>query len=152
MGISSGRRDSCQLTLDLSTVNPLLHLSNWNRVIYDSDIQDALYNYPNDPDRFNYWEKVLCTKSLCGRSDWKIEESENGIVEVAVSYKNICGKRDNVGWKHLFGCNSWSLCFRDSVYSYSHKTIMTELPVKSISSRIGVFVDHSAGTVLLQRL
>ncbi|KAL0199931.1 hypothetical protein M9458_003118, partial [Cirrhinus mrigala] len=32
-------------------------------------------------------------------------------------------------------------------YSFKHNNIETDLPVKSISSRIGVFVDHSAGTL-----
>uniref|UniRef100_A0A672NBC2 B30.2/SPRY domain-containing protein n=1 Tax=Sinocyclocheilus grahami TaxID=75366 RepID=A0A672NBC2_SINGR len=51
----------------------------------------------------------------------------------------------------MFGYNdqSWSLYCSRSRYSFRHNNIETRLPVKSIiiSSRIGVFVDHSAGTL-----
>ncbi|XP_077098156.1 tripartite motif-containing protein 16 [Siphateles boraxobius] len=138
---------SCQLTLDLNTVNPSLHLSDGNRVISQGD---TLYDYPDNPDRFDYWEQVLCAKSVCGRSYWEVERSKNGSVEIAVSYKNICRKGEVERRECLFGYNdhSWSLCFSSrSIYSYSHNSIVTELPVAPTSRRIGVYVDHSAGTL-----
>ncbi len=64
---------------------------------------------------------------------------------ISVSYKSIGRKRS--GDECLFGRNdqSWSLTCFPSKYSFCHNKIETGLPVKPISSRIGVYVDHSAG-------
>ncbi len=53
------------------------------------------------------------------------------------------------GKECLFGYNdqSWSLFCTPSSNSFIHNNRKTDLSVKSISSRIGVFVDHSAGTL-----
>ncbi|ROK41052.1 E3 ubiquitin/ISG15 ligase TRIM25 [Anabarilius grahami] len=64
-----------------------------------------------------------------------------------LSYKSISRKgRGNECW---FRGNdqSWSLICSSCSYSFLHNNIETELPVKSISRRIGVYVDHSAGTL-----
>ncbi|XP_052466669.1 E3 ubiquitin-protein ligase TRIM16 [Carassius gibelio] len=137
---------SYQLALDLNTVNPLLGLSDGNSVIFQGDM---CYGYPDHPDRFDYWEQVLCTKRVCGRSYWEVEQSEKGMMEVAVSYKNIRRKGEVERRDCLFGCNdhSWSLFCSSFRCSFTHNSIETDLPVKSISRRIGVFVDHSAGTL-----
>ncbi len=49
----------------------------------------------------------------------------------------------------MFGYNdqSWSLFCTPYRCSFIHNNIRTALSVKSISSRIGVFVDHGAGTL-----
>ncbi len=66
---------------------------------------------------------------------------------ISVSYKSI--SRKGVGNECVFGYNdqSWSLFCTPSSNSFIHNNRKTDLPVKSISSRIGVFVDHSAGTL-----
>ncbi|XP_073702995.1 uncharacterized protein [Garra rufa] len=134
---------SHQLTLDLNTVNKWLRLSDNNRVITQAKKEQR---YPDHPDRFKYWYQVLCEESVCGRSYWEIEWSGTRVF-ISVSYKSISrkGRGDESG----FGSNdqSWSLiCFPDK-YTFRHNNIEPELPVKPISSRIGVFVDHSAGTL-----
>ncbi|KAG1927642.1 NACHT, LRR and PYD domains-containing protein 12-like isoform X2 [Pimephales promelas] len=130
------------LTLDLNTVNERLRLSERNRVITNTD---TLQPYPDHPDRFDYHPQVLCRESVCGRCYWEIEGS--GDVCISVSYKNISRK----GWGEecRFGCNdqSWSLTCYPSRYSLRHNNIMTELTVKPISRRTGVYVDPSAGTL-----
>uniref|UniRef100_A0A8C1DZL1 Tripartite motif-containing protein 16-like n=1 Tax=Cyprinus carpio carpio TaxID=630221 RepID=A0A8C1DZL1_CYPCA len=133
---------SRRLTLDLNTVNKLLRLSESNRVITGTDI---LQPYPDHPDRFHVYEQVLCRESVCGRCYWELEWS--GCVYISVSYKSI--SRKGRGNECLFGSNDQSLsliCFPSS-YSFRHNNIQTDLSVKSTSSRIGVFVDHSAGTL-----
>ncbi len=100
--------------------------------------------YPDHPDRFDV-SQVLCRESVCGRCYWELEWSGREVF-ISVSYKSISRKGDN---ECLFGLNehSWSLdCFPSS-YSFRHNNIVTVLPVKPISSRIGVFVDLSAGTL-----
>ncbi|XP_026135164.1 stonustoxin subunit alpha-like, partial [Carassius auratus] len=152
---------SRQLTLDPNTVNKCLRLSENNRVITGTHI---LQSYPDHPDRFDVYHQVLCRESVWGRCYWELEWS--GCVYISVSYKSII--RKGRGYECLFGSNdqSWSLiCFPDS-YSFRHKNIQTALPVKPISRRIGVsddddgddddddvvrrigvFVDHRAGTL-----
>ncbi|XP_051747634.1 E3 ubiquitin-protein ligase TRIM16-like isoform X2 [Ctenopharyngodon idella] len=134
---------SHQFTLDLNTVNKHLRLSERNRVITVTDTEQL---YPDHPDRFDYYPQVLCRESVCGRCYWEIERSGTNVF-ISVSYKSISRK----GWSNecVFGYNdqSWSLYCSPSRYLFYHNKIETELPVKSISSRIGVYVDHSAGTL-----
>ncbi|XP_039510063.1 tripartite motif-containing protein 16-like [Pimephales promelas] len=134
---------SHQLTLDLNTVNKHLRLSKRNRVITYTDTEQP---YPDHPDRFDHWWQVLCRESVCGRCYWEIEWSGNR-VDISMSYKSI--SRKGSGYECLFGYNdqSWSLFCSSSSYSFCHNNIHTPLPVKSVSSRIGVCVDHSAGTL-----
>ncbi|KAI2665692.1 Neoverrucotoxin subunit beta [Labeo rohita] len=137
------KQDSHQLTLDLNTVNKSLHLSESNRVItYTKTYQ----SYPDHPDRFDYWYQVLCRESVCGRCYWEIECSGVGVC-ISVSYKSI--SRKGVGDECWFGSNdqSWSLFCSPDRYSFIHNNIKSVLPVESISSRIGVYVDVSAGTL-----
>ncbi|XP_048010520.1 tripartite motif-containing protein 16-like [Megalobrama amblycephala] len=133
---------SHQLNLDLNTVNENLRLSERNRVI---TFTGTVQPYPDHPDRFDCYIQVLCRESVCGRCYWEIEWS--GDVFISVSYKSI--SRKGSGFECLFGGNdqSWSLTCSSSSYSFIHNKINTKLPVKSISSRIGVYVDHSAGTL-----
>uniref|UniRef100_A0A8C1SE98 Tripartite motif-containing protein 16 n=1 Tax=Cyprinus carpio TaxID=7962 RepID=A0A8C1SE98_CYPCA len=134
-------RYSHQLTLDLNTLNEYLCLSERNRLITYTYTEQP---YPDHPDRFDVFQ-VLCRDSVCGRCYWELEWS--GSVLISVSYKSLSTK----GWgnESVFGYNdqSWSLSCSPSRCSFIHNNIVTKLPVESISSRIGVFVDHSAGTL-----
>uniref|UniRef100_A0A672LVB0 B30.2/SPRY domain-containing protein n=1 Tax=Sinocyclocheilus grahami TaxID=75366 RepID=A0A672LVB0_SINGR len=134
---------SHQLTLDLNTVNKSLLLSESNRVITYTGTDQS---YPDHPDRFDVYRQVLCRESVCGRCYWEVQWSGNIGVFISVSYKSISRKG---GDECLFGRNdqSWSFFCTPSRYSFIHNNIETRLPVKHISSRIGVFVDHSAGTL-----
>ncbi|XP_048010462.1 tripartite motif-containing protein 16-like [Megalobrama amblycephala] len=137
---------SHQFTLDLNTVNKHLRLSERNRLITYTDTE--LQPYPDHPDRFNEYQ-VLCRESVSGRCYWEVEWSGpvfRGVC-ISVSYKRI--KRKGRGYECWFGYNdqSWSLICSSSSYSFIHNNIETKLPVKPISRRIGVYVDHSAGTL-----
>ncbi|XP_052403461.1 tripartite motif-containing protein 16-like isoform X1 [Carassius gibelio] len=134
---------SHQLTLDLNTVNKHLRLSENNRVITTTY---TLQSYPDHPDRFDVYQ-VLCRESVCGRCYWEIEWSGDDGVYISVSYKSI--SRKGGGKECVFGSNdqSWSLFCSPSSYSFSHNNIHTALSVKPIIRRIGVFVDHRAGTL-----
>ncbi|XP_077073377.1 tripartite motif-containing protein 16-like [Siphateles boraxobius] len=135
---------SNQFTPDLNTVNKRLRLSERNRVI--TNIYPEIQSYPDHPDRFIGYEQVLCRVSVSGRSYWEIEWSGNAVF-IAVSYKSIC--RKGKGNECAFGYNdqSWSLYCSPSSYTFRHNNTETKLPVKSIIRRIGVYVDHSAGTL-----
>ncbi|XP_051747716.1 tripartite motif-containing protein 16-like [Ctenopharyngodon idella] len=136
---------SHQLTLDLNTVNKRLHLTERNRVI---TVTDTVQSYPDHPDRFDYYRQVLCRESVCDRRCYWETEWSGEHVSISVSYTSISRK----GWGNecAFGRNdqSWSLYCSPDSYSFIHNNIETKLPVESIiSSRIGVYVDHRAGTL-----
>uniref|UniRef100_A0A8C1W3I6 Uncharacterized protein n=1 Tax=Cyprinus carpio TaxID=7962 RepID=A0A8C1W3I6_CYPCA len=142
--ISAGsQKYVCFLTLDPNTANTELSLSEENRKVTGVDENQP---YPDHPDRFDDISQVLCRERVCGRCYWEIEQSGYD-VDISVSYKSISRKGEDD--KCFFGLNdqSWSLFCSRSRYSFIHNNIVTCIPVKSISSRIGVFVDHSAGTL-----
>ncbi|XP_047676410.1 E3 ubiquitin/ISG15 ligase TRIM25-like [Tachysurus fulvidraco] len=131
----------CYLTLDPNTAHRRLILSEKNRVMTLSETQQR---YSDHPERFDFYTQVLCKESVCGRCYWEVERSSD--VYISVSYKEI--SRKGRGYECRFGGNSqsWSLrCFSSSVAFY-HNSIETELRGPS-SSRIGVYVDHNAGTL-----
>uniref|UniRef100_A0A9J8C399 Uncharacterized protein n=1 Tax=Cyprinus carpio carpio TaxID=630221 RepID=A0A9J8C399_CYPCA len=134
----------CFLTLDPNTAHTDLSLSEENREVACVRKNQL---YPDHPDRFDYYYQVLCRESVCGRCYWEIEWSGDYVC-ISVSYKSI--SRKGRGDECRFGYNdqSWSLICSSSRYSFRHNNIQTDLPVKPIiSRRIGVFVDHSAGTL-----
>ncbi|MCJ8747761.1 hypothetical protein PDJAM_G00157040 [Pangasius djambal] len=135
--------DFCYLTLDPNTANYYLHLSEKNRVVTCSLRKQQ---YSDLPEKFDSCSQVLCKESVCGRCYWEVEWK--GVVSISVSYKEI--RRKGEGKECEFGRNSqsWSLCFSSfsSYLSFYHNDIKTELGVPS-SSRIGVYVDHSAGSL-----
>uniref|UniRef100_A0A8C1RN95 Tripartite motif-containing protein 16-like n=1 Tax=Cyprinus carpio TaxID=7962 RepID=A0A8C1RN95_CYPCA len=135
---------SHQLTLDPNTVNNRLRLSESNRVITNTN---TVQPYPDHPDRFYYFKQVLCRESVCGRCYWEIEWSGCDGVPISVSYKSIGRKGEGYDCVFERSDQSWSLFCCPYRYSFGHNNIWTVLPVESISSRIGVFVDHSAGTL-----
>uniref|UniRef100_A0A673GXT4 Uncharacterized protein n=1 Tax=Sinocyclocheilus rhinocerous TaxID=307959 RepID=A0A673GXT4_9TELE len=128
------RLDRYQLTLDPNTAHKCLSLSEGNRVV---TCTGTVQPYPDHPDRFDYYPQVLCTECV---------GSVYG-VGISVSYKSI--SRKGSGYECFFGFNdqSWSLSCSPSSFSFWHNNKQTKLPVPSSCSRIGVYVDHSAGTL-----
>uniref|UniRef100_A0A8C1SP61 B30.2/SPRY domain-containing protein n=1 Tax=Cyprinus carpio TaxID=7962 RepID=A0A8C1SP61_CYPCA len=144
------KKYACFLTLDPNTAHTHLSLSEENR-----KVTHVMKNqpYPDHPDRFEVYQ-VLCRESVCGRCYWEIEWS--GDVRISVSYKSISRKGDGDECRFGFNDQSWSLFCSPDSFSFRHSNIKTDLPVKSIIRRIGMYVDnavrrirayHSAGTV-----
>ncbi|XP_062399469.1 tripartite motif-containing protein 16-like [Sardina pilchardus] len=132
---------SCHFTLDPNTAHRLLHLCEKNRWV---EWRKKLQAYSAHPERFGYWDQVLCREGVSGRCYWEVEWS--GRVDIAVSYKNISRKGE--GDECRFGCNdqSWSLDLSSFSCSFYHNDEGTKLPLVA-SSRIGVYVDQRAGTL-----
>ncbi|XP_073713629.1 tripartite motif-containing protein 16-like protein [Misgurnus anguillicaudatus] len=101
--------------------------------------------YPDHSDRFNYFPQVLCRESLCGRCYWEIEWSGDYGVSISVSYKSINRKGGGDDCRFGYNDQSWSLICSSSECSFWHNNIETNLPV--VSSKIGVYVDHSSGSL-----
>ncbi|XP_045567880.1 tripartite motif-containing protein 16 [Salmo salar] len=135
---------SCQLTLDPNTAHTLLSLSEGNRkVTYTDQVQP----YPDHPDRFTNIFQVLCREGLSGRCYWEVEWSGN--VDTAVSYKDISRTETD----NIFGYNnkSWSLQRYSDGYYFIHNNVKTKVSGPQ-SSRVGVYLDHKAGTLSFYRV
>ncbi|XP_056310588.1 NACHT, LRR and PYD domains-containing protein 3-like [Danio aesculapii] len=139
------RKYACFLTVDPNSANTGLILSEENREV--THVREK-QPYPDHPDRFDGWPQVLCRESVCGRCYWEIDWSGADRVEISVSYKSI--RRKGGGYECVFGYNaqSWSLICSSSSFSFRYSNKLASLSVELISRRIGVFVDHSAGTLI----
>ncbi|KAL6484187.1 hypothetical protein MHYP_G00062320 [Metynnis hypsauchen] len=135
---------ACELSLDPNTANQYLRLSERNRVVTWSTIDQP---YPDHPDRFECFSQVLCRESVNGRCYWEVEWSGSEGVCIAVSYKNIRRKGNSI--ECAFGLNgrSWRLHCSSSGYSFMHNNEKTNIPAVSRSCRTGVYVDYRAGTL-----
>ncbi|XP_045908024.1 tripartite motif-containing protein 16-like [Micropterus dolomieu] len=131
---------SREITLDPNTANTILLLSEGNRKVI---VMREEQSYSSHPDRFTYWYQVLSRESLTGRCYWEVEWRGGGVF-VAVSYKNISrvGNSDECGFG--FNDKSWALDSNKNSYMFRYNKVKT--PVSGLwSSRIGVYLDHSAG-------
>ncbi|XP_066532791.1 E3 ubiquitin/ISG15 ligase TRIM25-like [Hoplias malabaricus] len=131
-----------RLTLDPNTAQKNLILSEDNREV--SSIK-CVQPYSDHPERFENWRQVLSQESVSGRCYWEVELSSKSYVYIAVSYKEI--NRKGNGNDVRFGGNDHSWCLKCSPsLSFWHNNIETKISAPS-SSRIGVYVDHGAGTL-----
>uniref|UniRef100_A0AAY5EQI7 B30.2/SPRY domain-containing protein n=1 Tax=Electrophorus electricus TaxID=8005 RepID=A0AAY5EQI7_ELEEL len=138
---------ACDLTLDPNTAHTCLSLSEGNRKVTGVEEHQP---YPDHPERFDYYEQVVCRESLTGRCYWEAEWSGEAVI--SVTYKGISRKRHIGGC--VFGCNikSWSLeCSRNSYY-ISHNNNYTNIYAPSSSKRVGVYLDWTAGTLSFYRV
>ncbi|XP_036439751.1 tripartite motif-containing protein 16-like [Colossoma macropomum] len=133
---------SCLLTLDTNTTNRLLWLSEGNKKV---TCNKEGTSYPSHPERFVEHEQVLCREGLAGRCYWEVEWSGKLGVSIAVAYKGL----QRAGSDSLFGRDnqSWRLRFTEKNWHFWHNNNKTEVPKVPNCSRIGVYLDHEAGTL-----
>lgn len=92
-------------------------------------------------------QQVLCKETLLGRCYWEVEQVNKYDSSIAVSYKSISRKGQSNESNFKQNEKSWCFtCFK-SKYFYRHNNKDIEVPVKSCSSRIGVYLDHWAGNL-----
>ncbi|KAM9343980.1 tripartite motif-containing protein 16-like [Pholidichthys leucotaenia] len=135
-------KHSCEITLDPNTAHTYLLLAEGNRkVTYMNHNQ----NHPSHPDRFTGYTQVLSRESLTERCYWEVEQMGRKTY-VAVAYKSI--KRVGHVNESLFGRNqnSWALQCNQDGFTFWHNNIQTPVSGPQ-SSRIGVYLDHRAGTL-----
>ncbi|XP_074467373.1 tripartite motif-containing protein 16-like [Sebastes fasciatus] len=132
---------SSQITLDPNTANNRLSLSDRDR---KATLMEGKQLYLDHQDRFGERSQVLSREGLTGRCYWEVQWS--GRIFIAVAYKDI--KRTSTFNECLFGYNdkSWSLQCDSSRYKFRHNNISTSVSGPQ-SSRIGVYLDHRAGTL-----
>ncbi|XP_041659318.1 tripartite motif-containing protein 16-like [Cheilinus undulatus] len=130
------------ITMDPNTLNNDLTLSNEDReiTIYSDN------SYPSHPDRFTELWQVLSKEGLTGRCYWEVEwEGEE--IYIAVAYKDICREGSSDDCKFGYNDKSWALfCYRTYSFTFLHNSVETEISADG-SSRIGVYLDHGAGTL-----
>ncbi|KAK2828074.1 hypothetical protein Q5P01_019108 [Channa striata] len=147
------RKWARQITLDPLTANKCLRLSKKNRkaTLMGEAQQQLFWVYPQPfpvssvhPEQFVKWWQVLSTEGLTGRCYWEVKW--HGKVLIAVSYRDISrtGSRRDCG----FGNNdkSWALECCEDGFTFRHNNISTPITGPH-SSRIGVYLDHSAGVL-----
>ncbi|XP_053195811.1 tripartite motif-containing protein 16-like [Scomber japonicus] len=130
---------SCEITLDPTTVNTWLLLSEGNRKV---EVMNQKQSYSSHPNRFTEYPQVLSRESLTGRCYWEVER--RGGVIVAVAYKNISREGDSS--QCFFGHNrkSWALYCDTEIYDFWFNKLLTRVS-GPCSSRVGVYLDHRAG-------
>ncbi|XP_058600524.1 E3 ubiquitin/ISG15 ligase TRIM25-like [Onychostoma macrolepis] len=128
----------CQLQLDPNTAHKKLKLSEDNRKISCSNV---VQQYPDHPERFDKFAYIMCREGLCGCCYWEVE-CRGKEWAVAVCYKGF-GRKENSGACNLgFNKISWKL----SCNSFTHDKKQVSISAFP-SSRIGVYLDHRAGTL-----
>ncbi|XP_035271064.1 tripartite motif-containing protein 16-like [Anguilla anguilla] len=132
----------CRLTLDPNTAYKYLRLSEGNRKVTRVE---RIQSYPDHPERFEDRAQVLCREGLSGRCYWEAEWSGDGVY-IAVLYKEIRRKGGRNEGIMGFNNTSWSLRCTSTGYDFWHNAECTTIPVPR-SSRIGVYLDHGAGTL-----
>uniref|UniRef100_A0AAQ5ZBL2 B30.2/SPRY domain-containing protein n=1 Tax=Amphiprion ocellaris TaxID=80972 RepID=A0AAQ5ZBL2_AMPOC len=146
--IQASSKYSCQLTVDTNTVSRNVKLSDNNRKV---TFVEEDQSYPDHPDRFDWWDQLLCRSGLTGRCYWEVEW--RGDVNISVSYRGIRRKGRSYGcW---FGRNdqSWSLnCSDVNGYSVWQNKSQTSIKSSSVSHRVSVYVDVPAGTLSFYRV
>ncbi|XP_039609051.1 tripartite motif-containing protein 16-like [Polypterus senegalus] len=133
----------CPLTLDINTAHKRLRLSEGNKKV-TCEVTKA--EYPDHPDRFDWWCQVLCREALTGtRCYWEVECSGH-FMTIGVAYKGL--GRKGQGWECGLGNNdkSWSLLWSHSQYSVRHNNKQTVISAP-YSPRVGVYLDWPAGSL-----
>ncbi|XP_063063605.1 tripartite motif-containing protein 16-like [Engraulis encrasicolus] len=133
---------SHQLTLDPNTAHNQLKLSEGNRV---AECVKESQSYPDHPDRFSVTQ-VMCSEAISARCYWEVEWSGD-YVFIALSYKGLKTKGNYNDVYLGYDTISWALRCHPSGFWFFHNSKQTDLPQAQISSRVGVYVDHRAGTL-----
>uniref|UniRef100_A0A3B3ZQ22 B30.2/SPRY domain-containing protein n=1 Tax=Periophthalmus magnuspinnatus TaxID=409849 RepID=A0A3B3ZQ22_9GOBI len=131
-----------EITLDTNTVHGWQSLSDGNRRVTGMS-EDS--SYPDHPDRFSFWWQVLSRESLTGRCYWEVEWSGRWVY-IAVSYREIQrkGNSDECGFGH--NDKSWALVCDNTSPSFRFNKVQSQVS-GPVGSRIGVYLDHSAGVL-----
>ncbi|XP_029904210.1 NLR family CARD domain-containing protein 3-like [Myripristis murdjan] len=136
------RKYSCELKLDTNTAHRRLVLSDDNRKVTAVEKKKP---YPDHPERFDYWEQILCSDGLTGRCYWEVEWE--GWVYITVTYRGIRRRGDSYDSALGYNENSWSLTCSDGSFTAWHNNRTTVIPAPSSSNRVAVYLDWPAGSL-----
>ncbi|XP_071398292.1 NACHT, LRR and PYD domains-containing protein 12-like isoform X2 [Centroberyx affinis] len=143
------RKYACELTLDPNTANRNLFLSEDNRKVTMVEEEQP---HPDHPERFDYWEQLLCRDGLTGRCYWEVEWE--GEVDIGVTYRGISRRGDSEDSRLGGNEKTWSLICYSNSYSVWHNNRETVIPPlsSSDSNRVAVYLDWPAGSLSFYRV
>ncbi|KAM6983785.1 tripartite motif-containing protein 16-like [Tautogolabrus adspersus] len=132
---------SRQITLDPNTAQKQLLLSDGGG---EATLMAKEQLCSDHSHRFIKWWQVLSKEGLTGRCYWEVKWSD--YIYLAVAYKDI--SRTGTREQCCFGFNdrSWALECQSGGHRFRHNGDVSPL-LGPQSSRIGVYLDHQAGTL-----
>lgn len=96
-------------------------------------------------------QQVLCEQSLNGRCYWEVEVFGFLCVGITIRRRVTEGKKNE--FKMGYDDKSWCLVFSDDGFYILHRNKKVDVPSAGWrSSRVGVYVDCSAGTLSFYRV
>ncbi|XP_028828036.1 neoverrucotoxin subunit beta-like [Denticeps clupeoides] len=130
------------ILLDPNTVNKQLVISKNGKKI--ERVKEG-QSYPDNPERFDYYEQALCKEGLTGNCWWEAEFTGGGLI-MGMAYKSMSRKGSQ--WESCLGKNekSWGLELWDDICIAWHDNVRENIPA-SESRRIRVYLDYTAGTL-----
>lgn len=148
--VSLSPPDACNLSLDPDTANRYLTVSDGNK----RATVGAEQKCPDLPQRFDFYNQVLCREGLTGRCYWEVEWScgQSEDVAVGVCYRGLNRKGEGDPCRLGFNVMSWCLGHRwnppAATHYAEHDRKTQYFPVPSGGcSRLGVYLDWPAGTL-----
>ncbi|XP_039862840.1 NLR family CARD domain-containing protein 3-like isoform X2 [Simochromis diagramma] len=139
----SFKKYACELTLDSNTAHTNLLFSDGNRKVTWMEVD---HPHP-DPKK----QQVLCEQSLNGRCYWEVEVFGFLCVGITIRRRGTEGKKNE--FKMGYDDKSWCLVFSDDGFYILHRNKKVDVPSAGWrSSRVGVYVDCSAGTLSFYRV
>uniref|UniRef100_A0A673JV89 Tripartite motif-containing protein 16-like n=1 Tax=Sinocyclocheilus rhinocerous TaxID=307959 RepID=A0A673JV89_9TELE len=136
------KNNFCDIRLDPNTAHKCLILTEKDRKASFSYEVQRSYDHP---EQFDCFPNVMCREGLYGRCYWEVECSGNDW-SVAVSYRGIGRKGQSNDCRLGFNNKSWRLTHCRQVFYVRHDDKQVHLSPFH-SSRIGVYLDHRAGTL-----
>ncbi|XP_030609204.1 NLR family CARD domain-containing protein 3-like [Archocentrus centrarchus] len=142
------KKYACELTLDSSTADKKLRLSEENRKVTWVEDEPP---HPDHKETFDHWQQVLCEQSLNGRYYWEVEVFGPLSVGVTFRRRDVKGKTNYFKMGH--NDKSWCLVSSDGAFYIMHHNKKVEVPLAGWStSRVGVYVDWPGGTLSFYRV
>ncbi|XP_053730499.1 NACHT, LRR and PYD domains-containing protein 3-like [Synchiropus splendidus] len=139
------RKYFCQFTLDPDTAHQRLRLTNNNKT---AELMREDQKHPYSPRRFTSQPQLICENSLAAHHYWEVEHQ--GDVLIAVTHRQ---HRRTAELEFGQNDSSWSLRCLDGVsYEICHNNTKWSMTFHSVSDRVGVYVDWSAGVVSFYRV
>ncbi|XP_040919490.1 tripartite motif-containing protein 16-like isoform X2 [Toxotes jaculatrix] len=132
------------LTFDPDTTHHFLRVTEDNRKL--TNTSPWQHNYPDHPDRFEYWRQAMTSQSIyLGRHYIEAELSGEG-AHVGVAYKSIDRKGEQSTCCITGSDFSWCMGRNSRGFFAWHAGVETALEVTDIE-RIGLYVDFHLGSV-----
>ncbi|XP_053337778.1 tripartite motif-containing protein 16-like protein [Clarias gariepinus] len=128
------------LSLNCDTAHKSLSICEEKQVTCSTECHD----YPDHPERFDWWAQVLCRDPLNTRCYWEAEWTGLHGVDIAVSYRDITRKGEDDGCSFGYNQQSWNLDCAIMKYTFAHDGVEMEISAP-VSHRIGVYLDYKAG-------